>query len=187
MRFKIHTSFTAPQDSRRILKEIEEKYGFLPNFFGVLAESPAAVQSYTAVSDALQHCMLTPVEQQIVALTISVTTDCAYCVADHSILAQKVGVTEKVLSELRAQKPLSDKKLNALRTLVLSVMNHRGWVPNEDLEQFAKAGYTERHVLEVITFLALKIMSNYVNQVAKTPLDSRLASQVGSPKAITSA
>lgn len=182
MKFQIHSAATAPEASRETLEKVAEKYGFVPNFFGVMAESPAAVQSYTAVSDALQHSMLTPVEQQVVALTISVTTDCAYCVADHSILAQRVGVPEQVLVELRAQKPLSDRKLNALRTLVLSIMYHRGWVPTDDLERYTKAGYTERHVLEVITLLALKIMSNYVNHVAKTPLDSQFASHVWSPK-----
>jgi len=186
MNFRVHTTSTAPEASRATLEKVAAKYGFVPNFFGVMAESPVAVHSYKAVSDAFQDSILTPVEQQVVALTISITTDCAYCVADHSILAQKVGVPEEILAELRAQKPLSDRKLNALRTIVLSILYHRGWVPKEDLKQYARAGYTERHVLEVITLLALKIMSNYVNHVAKTPLDSQFISHAWSSKPSTS-
>lgn len=48
MRFKIHTSSTAHEDSRRILEARERKYGFWPYFFGALVVLPAAV-SYTAV------------------------------------------------------------------------------------------------------------------------------------------
>jgi len=173
MKFTIHTSATAPEDSRPILQEIEKKYGFLPNYFAILAESPAALQAYTAASSSLQQSILTPVEQQVVALTISVTTDCCYCVADHSALAKTAGMPEHILKELREQKPLSDRKLNTLRTLVLSILYHRGWVPREELHHYAKAGYSERHIFELITILALKIMSNYVNQVAETPLDSQ--------------
>jgi len=180
MKFCIHTTATAPHKSWAALEQIEKKYGFMPNFYGILAESPVALDAYVDVNEALQHSVLTAIERLVVALTISVTTDCAYCVADHSILAQKVGVPEEVLKELRAQKPLSDRKLNALRTLVLSILYHRGWVPKQDFEYYAKAGYTERHLLEIITILALKIMSNYVNHVAKTPLDSQFASHVWS-------
>lgn len=173
MNFRIHTSATAPEAARPILQQIETKYGFLPNYFAVLAESPVALQAYAVVSDALQQSILTPIEQQVVALTISVTTDCAYCVADHSALAQMAGMPEHILKELREQKPLSDRKLNALRTLVLSILYHRGWVAKEELRYYANAGYSERHVLEVIILLALKIMSNYVNHVVETPLDSQ--------------
>ncbi|MGE3151936.1 MAG: carboxymuconolactone decarboxylase family protein [Nitrospiraceae bacterium] len=182
MKFRIHTSSTAPQASRPILEEVERKYGFVPNYFAVLSESPVALRAYTGVSDALQDSVLSPIERQVVALTISVTTDCAYCVADHSTLAEMAGMPDHILKELRQQKPLSDKRLNALRGLVLSILYHRGWVPKEDLEHYARVGYRERHILEIITLLALKIMSNYVNHVAKTPLDAQFSGQVWSPK-----
>ena len=185
MTFRIHTMATAPKESRNALKKIKKKYGFVPNYFSVLSESPTALRAYTEVSDALQDSVLSSIERQVVALTISVTTDCAYCVADHSTIAEMVGMPDHTLKELREQRPLSDKKLNALRALVLSVLYHRGLVPRRDLEQYAAAGYGERHILEIITILALKIMSNYVNHVAKTPLDSQLTNHAWSPKANT--
>lgn len=182
MKFPIHTTATAPKESRRALKQIENKYGFVPNYFGVLSESPVALRAYVGVSNALQDSVLSPIERQVVALTISVTTDCAYCVADHSTLAEMAGMPDHILKELRQQKPLSDKRLNALRGLVLSILYHRGWVPKEDLEHYARVGYSERHILEIISVLALKIMSNYVNHIAKTPLDVQFSGQAWSPK-----
>jgi len=182
MKFQIHTKETAPEASRATLEATAKKYGFLPNLLGVLAESPTAVQAYAAINKALEQSALSPVEQQFVALTVSTTNDCAYCVGAHSTVAQMVRMPEDILAGLREQRPLSDRKLNALRTLVLSVMRHRGWVPEDDLEHFAAAGYGQRHLLDVLTIVALKTLSNYLNHIAHTPLDRQFASQAWSPK-----
>jgi|CXWL01.1.fsa_nt_gi uncharacterized peroxidase-related enzyme len=177
MKFQIHTKDTASEASRPTLDATTRKYGFLPNLFGVLAESPTAVQAYAGINKALEQSALSPVEQQVVALTVSTTNNCAYCVGAHSTVAQMVRMPEDVLTALREQRSLSDRKLNALRTLVMSILRHRGWVPEEDLQRVVAAGYTQRHVLDVLTLVALKILSNYVNHIAHTPLDVQFAAQ----------
>ena len=78
---------------------------------------------------------------------------------------------EQTLIELREQRPLSDAKLNALRQFTLSIMQHRGWVPQQDTTDFQSAGYNQSHLLEVLTILAQKTLSNYFNHMAQTPLD----------------
>ncbi len=185
MKFQVHTKETAPEASRATLEATAKKYGFLPNLFGVLAESPTAVQAYAAINKALEQSALTPVEQQVVMLTVSATNGCAYCMGAHSAVAQMVRMPEDVLAALREQRPLSDHKLNALRALVLSVLHHRGWVPEQDLENVAAAGYTQRHLLDVLTIVALKTLSNYGNHIAHTPLDPQFASQAWSAKGAT--
>lgn len=185
MQFPIHSQETAPEASRATLEATAKKYGFIPNLFGVLAESPTAVQAYAAINRALEQSALSPVEQQVVALTVSATNDCAYCMGAHSAVAQMVRISEDVLAALRDQRPLSDGKLNVLRTLVLSILDHRGWVPDEDLENFVAAGYTQRHLLDVLTIVSLKTLSNYVNHIAHTPLDPQFASQAWKAQAVT--
>ncbi|MEK9142901.1 MAG: carboxymuconolactone decarboxylase family protein [Nitrospirota bacterium] len=182
MQFPIHTKETAPEASRATLDATAKKYGFLPNLFGVLAESPAAVQAYAAINKALEQSALSSVEQQVVALTVSTTNDCAYCVGAHSTVAQMVRMPEDILAALRGQRPLLDQKLNALRALVMSILHHRGWVPENDLEHFVAPGYTQRHLLDVLTIVSLKTLSNYLNHIAHTPLDPQFASQTWSAK-----
>ena len=178
MKFQVHTKDTAPEASRATLATTEKKYGFLPNLYGVLAESPTAVQAYAGINKALEQSALSPVEQQVVTLTVSAVNNCAYCMGAHSTVAQMVHMPEQLLAELREQRNLSDAKLNALRLLVVSVLHHRGWVPEADLKQCAAAGYAERQVLDVLTIVALKTLSNYVNHIAHTPLDAQFAAQV---------
>lgn len=185
MEFHIHTMETAPEASRPTLEVTAKKYGFLPNLFGVLAESPTAVQAYAAINKALEQSALSPVEQQVVALTVSATNDCAYCVGAHSTVAQMVHMPECILTALREQRSLSDRKLNALRTLVMSILRHRGWVPDEDLQRVVAAGYTQRHVLDILTLVALKTLSNYVNHIAHTPLDAQFAAHAWTSQVAT--
>ena len=185
MKFQIHTKDTAPVASRATLDATAKKYGFVPHLYGVLAESPAAVQAYAGINKALELSALTPVEQQVVTLTVSAINGCAYCMGAHSTVAQMVHMPEQILAELRDQRDLSGAKLNTLRALVLSVLRHRGWVPDEDLQRAVAAGYTQRHVLAVLTIVALKTLSNYVNHIAHTPLDSQFVAQAWTSQAAT--
>lgn len=187
MQFQIHTKDTAPEASRSTMEGMERKYGFIPNLIGVMAASPAAVQAYAAINKALEQSVLTPVEQQVVTLTVSAANNCAYCVGAHSMVAQMVRMPEDVLAALRVQRALPDTKLNALRVLVLSVLHHRGWVPKEDLDQFVAVGYSQQHMLDVLTIVALKTFSNYVNHIAHTPLDPQFASQTWKSEVATTA
>ena len=93
------------------------------------------------------------------------------------MLADMVKIPEQTLMELRNEQGLSDSKLNALRNFTLSVMAHRGWVPESDMADFEAAGYDECHVLEVLTILAQKTISNYHNHNADTPLDAMFESR----------
>ncbi|MHC5763792.1 carboxymuconolactone decarboxylase family protein [Nostoc sp.] len=47
----------------------------------------------------------------------------------------------------------------------------RGWVEDSEIEEFLAAGYGKQQVLEVILGIAIKVMHNYTNHIAKTPLD----------------
>lgn len=182
MRFKVHNRETAPEASQPILEESEKSLGFIPNLYGVFAESPTALQAYTALSEALKQSALSPIEQQVVALAVSTENECSYCVAAHSVIATMVKMPETTLNELRAQDKLSDTKRDALRNLALEVVRQRGWVAKPDTDAFFAAGYTRRHFLDVITIVAMKTMSNYVNHIAETPLDQAFASQQWSPR-----
>ena len=177
MKFELYNADTAPEASRQDLEIVMQRFGFLPNLYGVLAESPAAVKTYKAITEALEHAALSPVEQQVVFITISGENACTYCVAAHSFLADMLKMPAVVLAELRDGQPLSDSRLNALRTFVLSVMERRGWVPEEELQAFVEAGYSKRHVLDVLTIMAQKTLSNYMNHLADTPLDEQFSGQ----------
>jgi hypothetical protein len=50
----------------------------------------------------------------------------------------------------RIVEPLSDPELEPVRALTASIVAQRGWVAPEEVDAFTAAGYTHRHVLDVI-------------------------------------
>jgi alkylhydroperoxidase family enzyme len=92
-----------------------------------------------------------------------------------------VSMPQEILEALRAQRPLPDQKLDQLREFTLKLMQHRGYVPEAELQRFFSAGYDQRHLLEVLTILAQKTLSNYFNHMAQTPLDEMFMSQQWTP------
>src|SRR5260370_27639956 len=83
----------------------------------------------------------------------------------------------ETVAALREAKPLPDRKLQALRTFALEAVRKRGWLDATDVEAFLAAGYDRGHLLEVLTWVSLKTLSNYTNHVAKTPLDAAFSRQ----------
>ncbi|MEL6179709.1 MAG: carboxymuconolactone decarboxylase family protein, partial [Myxococcota bacterium] len=114
---------------------------------------------------------LSPTELQTVLLAVSVDNGCSYCVAAHSTVAQMSNVPDHVVKSLRDNTTIDDPKLEALRLFAKSVVDKRGWLDESDLEAFFAAGYGKQQVLEVITAISLKTLSNYTNHIANTPLD----------------
>ena len=179
--FIVHTPEGAPEGSRETLAKAQEKYGFVPNLMGILAEAPAAVKSYAAVYAFFTESSFTPGEQQVVLLSASHGNGCDYCVAVHSTMAKMTGVPEEVVSALRAGRPLPDTKLQALSAFTKLVVTTRARLSESQVRDFIAAGYSKAQVLEVITGVALKTISNYTNHLADTPLDDMFQPQRWTP------
>lgn len=171
-RFAIHTIETAPEGSRGILEQAKKGLGFVPNLYGVLAESPAALKAYTTFTEVLQDTDFSPEERNLLWLTVARTNGCGYCVAAHSALSAMAKVPEAHIQAIREGSPLVDAKLQALRHLAEVLVERRGWAPESETEAFLAAGFNRRQLIEVVAFISHKTLSNYVNHLAETPLDT---------------
>ena len=169
--FQLHTVETAPEGARAELSQVKQKYGRVPNFFAVAAESPAAVSAYLSVAGAFQKSGFTPAEQQIVILAASAENECHYCVAAHTRGAKMAGVSEDVIKAIAERKPLADAKLEALRRLTTEAVNKRGWVSDEAIQAFFKQGYSKSQLLDVMVGVSMKTLSNYINHLSDPPLE----------------
>lgn len=179
MKFELHSIESAPEAIKPELEAAQKTYGSIPNLYRGFASNPATLKIYLGFNEALEkYGCLTPIEQQVVYLTVSAENGCTYCVGAHSVLADMSNMPDQILSELREEKELSDQKLNTLRNITLSAMEHNGWIPEDEIKDFQSAGYGEEHLLEVLTILAQKTLSNYYNHIAQTPLDTMFESRV---------
>jgi alkylhydroperoxidase family enzyme len=59
-----------------------------------------------------------------------------------------------------------------LRTATLQLVRKRGQLTQSEVETFYNAGYAQKQLLEIIVGISQKVISNYVNYLAETPLDA---------------
>jgi len=173
--FRIHGTETAPGKSAGLLKQAESAFGFVPNLLGTFAEAPATLEGYLALGKLFDQSSLDATERQVVLLSVSRYNECHYCMAAHTVIAGMQNVPESVVDAIRDGREIGDERLEALRRFTTAVVDKRGWVDEDDIRQFERAGFSQQQVLEVILGVAFKTISNYTNHVAATPLDDAFA------------
>lgn len=183
MTFQVHTPDSAPKGAQDILNGAKQKYGFVPNLLGVMSEAPALVKAYTTLNGIFDESSFSPSERQVVLLTVSYDNGCEYCVAAHSVIAGMQKVPDEVIAAIRDNSPMPDEKLEALRQFTRKVVQTRGMPEETDVKAFLDAGYGRQQILEVVLGVGVKILSNYTNHMAETPLDEAFSDQAWSKAA----
>jgi len=178
----IHDAQTAPPAAQEHLKNATDKYGFVPNLLGIMANSPQLLQAYLTLSELFSQTSLSPVEQQVVLLTISKTNGCDYCVAAHRMLAKMSNVPEPVIAGILEGGPIDDEKLSALRDVTVQLVSTQGWPDDDMVRGFLDAGYTSAQLLDVVLGVGMKTLSNYTNHLAHTPVDDAFQQSVDDEK-----
>ncbi|MDD7908333.1 carboxymuconolactone decarboxylase family protein [Pseudovibrio exalbescens] len=170
--FTYHSKDTAPAESQALIDASMAAYGFFPKLHQVMAEAPATYRAYLETFRIFaEETTLSPLEQQVVMQTANFENRCHYCTAGHSMLMQMSKMPDDVIEALREGTPISDTKLEALRTFARELIESRGHIGDERLQVFLDAGFDKRQALEVLTGLATKLLSNFTNALAHTELD----------------
>lgn len=162
---------TAPEASRAWLAKAKENFGMIPNVEKVMALSPQLLAGYTFMWDEFNTTSLSLQERQVVYMTANYENECNYCVPWHTILATQSGISAADINALRSGTRLADPKLEALSSFTRTLIANRGKASAAQLQAFFDAGYSDSQALEVILGLAVKLISNYTNSIAGTPLD----------------
>ena len=170
--FTLHTEDSAPEASKPLLAQSQKAFGMIPGLHAVMAEAPEVLEAYQRVHELFVNSSFDNEELTVVWQTINIEHACHYCVPAHTAIAKSMNVSDDISEALRNETPLADSRLEALRTFTLSVVRDRGDVDNNTVQVFLNAGFTRRHILEVILGVSQKVMSNYTNHLANTPVDA---------------
>ncbi len=169
--FTLHTMDSAPQPTKALFENSIKNFGMVPNLHAVFGEEPAALDAYQQLHTLFQQTDFDADELTVVWQTINVEHGCAYCVPAHSMIASVMKVDTALNDALLNGTAMPTEKLQALHDTTLAILRERGKVSDEVLERFYAAGYEQKHILGILLGLAQKVMSNYINHIAKTPLD----------------
>lgn len=163
--FKRHTPGSAEGESRELLQQIEKNYGFVPELFTYMAESPIALKAYMQLDALLRDATLTPAQCQIALLTASTVNDCNFCQVAHHAMARQHGVAQETIEAIRAGRGPEDEKEKALVAMVRAIVEKRGRLDKEDIDSFLDSGFTREQIYELMVAVSIKTLSNYSNHL----------------------
>ncbi|MET9213460.1 MULTISPECIES: carboxymuconolactone decarboxylase family protein [unclassified Nocardia] len=169
-----HVSLIARTDTtggtRELLDQIDGAFGTTPAMFRAVANSPAALRSMWGSFTALGEGTFGPALTELIAVAVANRNSCEYCLAAHTGLGRKAGLSADALSAAQIG-AADDPKTAALLGLALELVEQRGHVDDEHVERARALGWTDAELVELIAHVALNLFTNYVNVALRVPVD----------------
>lgn len=157
--------------TKEMFNAIQGKLGTIPNMMKTMAQSPAVLEGYLALSGALNGGSIKPKTGELIALAVAESNQCDYCLSVHSFIGENMmKVNPDILLEAREGRS-ADGKTSAILKLAKDLVDKNGLVDDADVNAAKNAGLSQAEIAETIAHVALNILTNYFNNAAKTELD----------------
>ena len=76
---------------------------YVNNFWKALAHDPATLKrTWESIKQVMSAGSLDALTKELVYLAVSVSNQCPYCIASHTVAARKAGMSNAMLAELMA-------------------------------------------------------------------------------------
>jgi uncharacterized peroxidase-related enzyme len=155
---------------RTVLDQIHGAFGATPNMFRAVANSPAALQSMWAAFGALGGGVIGAALGEQIAVAVANRNACDYCLAAHTALGRKAGVSGDDLAAAQSGES-ADPRTAAVLRFALKLVNERGQVDATDVQALRDHGWSDEHIVEIVGHVALNLFTNYVNVALAVPVD----------------
>ena len=161
---------TAQGKSKGLLDAVQENLGAVPNLLRVMANEPAALETFLANKTALESGSFDAATREAIALTVAGFNGCSYCASAHIYIAKAANVDEaEALLNLKGIS--SEARTQTILTFVNRVLETRGKVTDQDLQTARAGGLDDGAIAEVIANVSANVFTNYLNNVAQTDID----------------
>lgn len=171
-RIPVHTTESAPEQSRDELKALEAKFGKVINIHGGMAHSPVVLQSYVAIQQVIaDYGTFDARTREAIALAVGNADECSYCQAAHTGGGKAAGLSNDEMIAIRGGDAGFDAKLDALLILARQYTTTIGTVDDAAWQRALDAGWTDDQLTELSAHVTLNLLTNYFNHFVKTDLD----------------
>ena len=96
----------------------------------------------------------------------------------HHALAQKAQANAQSIDALLNGEAILDPKDKALVDMIIAIVDKRGWVEDSELDTFLQAGFSHRHIYDLILITSLKTLSNYANHLTRPEPNPELKAMI---------
>jgi uncharacterized peroxidase-related enzyme len=165
---------TEPDDPevKETLDALKRTFGRVPNFYAVLAQSPAALRGLVAFDDAIENGRVDAKLAERIALLAAQFNRCEYCLSAHSAAGRAAGLSPDEIADARIGQASDRRTATALR-VAKEMLEKAGDVSDETLAAARAEGFDDAELIDLLALLASNIFSNYLSRFARTEIDYR--------------
>ena len=153
-----------PEDLRARILAVQEKAGFVPNVFLVLAHRPDEARAFFAYHDALMEKAggLTKAEREMIVVATSAANQCLYCVVAHGailrIRAKDPHLADQVATDYR--KADITPRQRAMLDFAMKCSQRAHEIAEADFEALRAHGFSHEDAWDIGAIAALFALSN---------------------------
>jgi uncharacterized peroxidase-related enzyme len=162
---------TADKITEELFATARRQIGGTPNMIRAMANSPAVLNGYLALSAALSRGCLGPAAREEIALAIAHRNGCDYCSAAHTFAAERILHLDAATIDAARQGHSDDPRAGAVLRLATDVNDARGGVTQAQLDAARAAGLSDSEIAEVVGNVALNVLTNYFNKAVDVDID----------------
>ena len=168
-RFPVPELSGLPDDIRSRILAVQEKSGFVPNVFLVLAHRPDEFRAFFAYHDALMDKPgpITKAEREMIVVATSNANQCQYCVVAHGailrIRAKNPLIADQVAINYRKADLTPRQK--AMLDFAMKVSAQSYAVNDSDFETLNQHGFSQEDAWDIAAIAAFFGLSNRMANV----------------------
>jgi uncharacterized peroxidase-related enzyme len=153
-----------PEDIRSRIVEVQEKSGFVPNVFLMLARRPDEFRAFFAYHDALmlRPGNLTKGEKEMIVVATSGANQCLYCVVAHGAILRIYEKNPTIADQLATnwrKAPLSPRQ-RAMIAFAMKVSLNSAEIGDEDFAALHAQGFNDEDAWDIGAIAAFFALSN---------------------------
>jgi uncharacterized peroxidase-related enzyme len=163
-RFPVPELDQLPDDVRARIQAVQDKAGFVPNVFAVLAHRPDEFRAFFAYHDALMEKEegLSRAEREMIVVATSAANQCPYCVIAHGALVRVYSRNPRLADQLAVNHlgaEISDRQ-RLMLDFALQVATASESVEDPDIAQLRDAGFNDEEIWDIGAIAAFFALSN---------------------------
>jgi len=160
-RFELPELDSLPDDLKEQIHAVQDKAGFVPNVFRVLARRPDEFRAFFAYHDALmlRKGGLSKSEKEMIVVATSAANDCQYCVVAHGAILRIYEKNPYVADQIAINYHKADISVrqHAMLSFALKVATESASVNEEDFDRMKSHGFDEDDIWDIGSITALPI------------------------------
>lgn len=172
-RFSVPDLDAVPEDLRDRMLAVQEKAGFIPNVFLMLAHRPAEFRAFFDYHDALMEkdVGLTKAEREMIVVATSGAGQCLYCVVAHGAVLRIRAKNPRVADQLATnyRKAEITPRQMAMLDFAVKLSTRGGEIEEADFETLRAQGFDDEAIWDIGAITAFFSMSNRLVHLTGTP------------------